>query len=33
VSSVAIQIRWFLFLIGIVLPAIHVITERRVRVT
>jgi uncharacterized membrane protein YtjA (UPF0391 family) len=33
VSAVAVQISWILFLIGIVLIAIHVITGRTARVT
>ena len=33
VSTVAVQISWILFLIGIVLVAIHVITGRAARVT
>jgi uncharacterized membrane protein YtjA (UPF0391 family) len=33
VSVVAVQISWVLFLIGIVLVAIHVITGRSARVT
>ncbi len=32
VSAVAVQISWVLFLIGIVLVAIHVITGRSARV-
>ena len=32
VSTVAVQISWILFLIGIVLVAIHVITGRTARV-
>ena len=32
VSAVAVQISWILFLIGIVLVAIHVITGRSARV-
>jgi uncharacterized membrane protein YtjA (UPF0391 family) len=33
VSSVAVQISWILFLIGIVLVAIHLVRGRPVRVT
>jgi len=33
VSAVAVQISWILFLIGIVLVAIHVVTGRSARVT
>jgi uncharacterized membrane protein YtjA (UPF0391 family) len=33
VAGVAVQISWVLFLIGIVLVAIHVITGRTARVT
>jgi uncharacterized membrane protein YtjA (UPF0391 family) len=33
VSTVAVQISWVLFLIGLVLVAIHVITGRTARVT
>ena len=33
VSAVAVQISWVLFLIGIVLVAIHVVTGRSARVT
>lgn len=33
VSTVAVQISWVLFLIGVVLVAIHVISGRRVRPT
>ena len=33
VSAVAVQISWVLFLVGIVLVAIHVITGRSARVT
>ena len=33
VSSVAVQISWILFLIGIVLVALHVVTGRTARVT
>ena len=32
VSAVAVQISWILFLIGIVLVAIHVVTGRTARV-
>ena len=32
VSTVAVQISWILFLIGIVLVAIHVVTGRTARV-
>ncbi len=32
VSAVAVQISWILFLIGIVLVAIHVVTGRAARV-
>lgn len=32
VSMIAVQISWILFLIGIVLVAIHVVTGRTVRV-
>jgi uncharacterized membrane protein YtjA (UPF0391 family) len=32
VSTVAVQISWILFLIGIVLVAIHVVTGRNARV-
>ena len=32
VSAVAVQISWILFLIGIVLVAIHVVTGRSARV-
>ena len=33
VSTIAVQISWILFLIGIVLVVIHVITGRAARVT
>lgn len=33
VSMIAVQISWILFLIGIVLVAIHVVTGRTSRVT
>jgi uncharacterized membrane protein YtjA (UPF0391 family) len=33
VEAVAVQISWVLFLVGIVLVAIHVITGRSARVT
>jgi uncharacterized membrane protein YtjA (UPF0391 family) len=33
VSTVSVQISWVLFLIGLVLVAIHVITGRTARVT
>lgn len=33
VSAVAVQISWILFLIGVVLVAIHLVTGRAVRVT
>lgn len=33
ISTVAVQISWVLFLIGIVLVAIHLVTGRRPRVT
>jgi uncharacterized membrane protein YtjA (UPF0391 family) len=33
VSTVSVQISWVLFLIGVVLVAIHVITGRTARVT
>ena len=33
VSAVAVQISWILFLIGIVLVAIHVVTGRTARVS
>lgn len=33
VSAVAVQISWVLFVIGIVLVAIHVVTGRTARVT
>lgn len=32
VSAVAVQISWILFVIGVVLLAIHLITDRPVRV-
>ena len=32
VSAVAVQISWILFLIGIVLLVVHLITDRSVRV-
>jgi len=31
VSAVAVQISWVLFLVGIVLPVIHLVTGRSVR--
>jgi uncharacterized membrane protein YtjA (UPF0391 family) len=32
VSSVAVQISWILFLIGVILAAIHLVTGRAVKV-